>query len=63
MKLQVPQVPAIPPTLQRANTCDSMDVQGVPGSASSSAGEDEDEDESEEEEEDDDDDDDDGSGS
>jgi hypothetical protein len=63
MKLQVPQVPAIPPTLQRANTSDSMDVQGVPGSASSSAGEDEDEDESEEDDDDDDDDDDDGSGS
>jgi hypothetical protein len=59
MKLQVPVVPAVPATLQRANTSDSMDVQGVPGSASSSAGEDEDEDESEDE----DDDDDDGSGS
>ena len=53
------QVPAVPATLQRANNSDSMDVQGVPGSTSSSDVEDEDEDE----EEDDDDGDDDGSGS
>jgi len=61
MKLQVPVVSAVPPTLQRANTSDSMDVQGAPGSTSSSDVEDEDEEEDDDDE--DDDDDDDGSGS